>query len=165
MNSWLLLLKIMCRWVFSVLCTTLDFHVQCGLLDSWSPRKPHKYSLAQGFSMSPQWMFWARSFFAVCNCPACFWTYRSSPSLWTLQKCLWTLQNIPWEMKPLLVKTIASASPWSRRYLIEEQDIFPLHSHEQDLCWFHNILIQRSSIHDVHLTGCHIFTKEIKNWN
>lgn len=39
----------MYRWVFLVLGRTLDFHVQGGLLGSWSHRKARKYSPAQGF--------------------------------------------------------------------------------------------------------------------
>lgn len=164
----------MCRWVFSVLCKTLELHVQGGLLDSWSHRKPHKYSLAPGFSMSAQLMFWVRSFFAALNCPArC------------LAAALTSTHQMPAVLLPLnsghckngsrhcktspgrwnhpCLKTIAPASHWSRRNLIEEQDMFLLHSHKLDLCWFHNIFIQRSSICDICSTGCHRFTKEIKS--
>lgn len=178
MDSWLLVRKIMWRWVFSVyvelwisMCKVVSW--TSGLIGNHTNSRWPRVSQCQHYwCFRPDFSLLHVTVLHVAGCLAASLTPTHQMPAVPLplvsghckngsghSKASPGGRNHPW------LKTIAPASHWSRKCLIEDQDMFPLHSHKLDLCWFHKILNQRSSICGVHSTGCHVSTKEIKSWN
>lgn len=148
---------------------------------SWAPDLIGKHASIprpRVFSRSALLMFWGQIILTAGNCPARHWMSGGHPwpllttsklypcpQLWKTKECLQTLQNTPWGTESPWLKTTAQASHWSRKYPIEEKDVFLLLSHKLDSHWFPNILVETSSLCGIRSAGYRIFTREMKSWN